>query len=80
MVPRTNNEYLGKAGLQNRAQRVFIQRWLELLHPLTIGTYAVKLLNTRGALNELIDVGKLVADKRLQFSHLPETKRATPIG
>lgn len=70
VVPRTANDDLRRSGFESPAQRVFLQRWLELLHYQTIDTYAVKLLNAHSALLELQEVLHDVLRESIHGQHV----------
>lgn len=56
--------------------KVFVQRWMELLHPLTMDTYAAKLLNSHLALKETCDIIEQVMIK--QVTYFIKADSATP--
>lgn len=70
MVSGFSNEQLEQAGLSSPAQRCFVQRWLELFHPRTMDSYAVKVMNAHGALNELRDVIMATITTQMDPGHL----------
>lgn len=72
MVKGTTDLELERAGISSHARRVFIQRWCELLHFTTHDSYAVRLLNSHGALQELLEVVDSMLARDLQAQDLPE--------
>ncbi len=72
MIRETTNADLQERGIAGKAQRVFVQRWLELLHALTLDTYAARLLNAHGALSELVTVIQAVLGREIEHSHLSD--------
>lgn len=70
MVRGFDNERLLRSGLASRGERCFVQRWLELLHPRTIDSYAAKVMNAHGALQELREVLHAVLATQIDPGHL----------
>lgn len=72
MVKGTTDLELERAGISSQARRVFVQRWCELLHFMTHDSYSVRLLNSHGALQELLEVVDSMLARDLQALDLPE--------
>ena len=58
--------------LGERCGRLFVQRWMELLHPLTMDTYSAKLLNSHLALQEMQKVIIEILQSQVKYFNLIE--------
>lgn len=70
MVKEFSSKVLMRVGVQKPSQRLFLQRWTELFHPQTMDSYAVKVLNARGALAELVSVLQGILQHEIAGWHL----------
>ncbi|NOS79310.1 MAG: hypothetical protein HOP35_15335 [Nitrospira sp.] len=70
----SNDKWAFSPGI-NLAGKAFVEKWLELLNPLTVDNYRVRHLNTRVAFEELREVIREAENKTLEAQNIEDVSK-----